>query len=507
MKKLFLLSLIGIFTIGCTTQQPTVSHDDTITMKIVQINDVYEIDAINAGKNGGLARVAYIRDSIKSQYPNTYYFLAGDFLNPSLLGTVKVDGERLQGKQMVEVLNASDLDLVTFGNHEFDIKEKDLQKRLNESNFNWTTANALHVTANGKHPFRIENETRSTSASDYEIFTATNTAGKEVKFGVFGVVLPSNPKDYVFYGDIYDESERAYYEASKVSDFVIGLTHVAIEEDKEIAKRIPNLPLIMGGHEHNNMLHKVGKTIIAKADANAVSLYLHTLTYNTKTKNLNLDSELVMVTDKHKSSPKVQKVVDKWNKILDDNLSTLVDNPNEVIYKATIPLDGTDTASRSEQTNLGVMIARSMTYVFNDVPEAAILNGGGIRIDDRLEGDVTSKDIFRVLPFGGSVFRVDMTGELLEEVLNYGVKASGTGAYLQRYNLTQNSNGNWLIGTQPIDSKKTYTIAMNDFLLLGLDIPFLTEDNKGIKKVEKPKEGETAYDIRSTIINYIKKGK
>lgn len=506
MKKILIISLLGVFTLGCKTQQATVSESDTITMKIVQINDVYEIDAINAGKNGGLARVAYIRDSIKNDYPNTYYFLAGDFLNPSLLGTIKVDGERLEGKQMVEVLNASDLDLVTFGNHEFDLKEKDLLKRLNESNFKWTTANALHVTESGKHPFRMENENRSDSASDYEIYTATNSSGNSIKFGVFSVVLPSNPKDYVFYGDIYDEAERAYYDASKVSDFVIGLTHVAIEEDKEIAKRIPNLPLIMGGHEHNNMLHKVGKTVIAKADANAVSLYVHTLKYNTKTKNLNVDSELVMVTDKQKSSPKVQKVVDKWNKVLDDNLSTLVQNPNEVIYNAVVPLDGTDTASRSEQTNLGVMIAQSMVYVYDDKPQAAILNGGGIRIDDHLEGDVTSKDIFRVLPFGGSVFKVDMTGELLEKVLDYGENAVGTGAYLQRYNLVKNANGKWLIGNQPIDKNKVYNIAMNDFLMMGLDVPFLNADNPGVKKIEKPNEGEIAHDIRSTIINYIKNG-
>ena len=506
MKKILFISLLGVFAIGCKTQQTTVSESDTITMKIVQINDVYEIDAINAGKNGGLARVAYIRDSIKNYIPNTYYFLEGDFLIPSLLGTIKVDGERLQGKQMVEVLNASNLDLVTFGNHEFDLKEQDLQKRLNESNFKWTTANALHVTANGNHPFRMENETRSDSASDYEVFTATNFAGKTVKFGVFSVVLPSNPQDYVFYGDIYDESERAYYEASKVSDFVVGLTHVSIEQDREIAKRIPNLPLIMGGHEHNNMLERVGKTVIAKADANVVSLYVHTLVYNTKTKNMSLDSELVLITDKDKSSPKVQDIVNKWNKVLDENLSTIVANPNEVIYKADIPLDGTDTASRSEQTNLGVMISRSMSYVFDDAPDAAFTNGGGIRIDDRLEGEVTSKDIFRVLPFGGSVFRVDMTGELLEKVLDYGENAVGTGAYLQRYNLAQNANGKWLIGNQPIDKNKVYNIAMNDFLMMGLDVPFLNADNPGVKKIEKPNEGEIAHDIRSTIINYIKNG-
>jgi outer membrane protein OmpA-like peptidoglycan-associated protein len=42
----------------------------------------------------------------------------------SLERTIKVKGERISGKQMVEVMNAMEFDLVTFGNHEFDLKEE-----------------------------------------------------------------------------------------------------------------------------------------------------------------------------------------------------------------------------------------------------------------------------------------------------------------------------------------------------------------------------------------------
>lgn len=506
MKRLFLLLLISVFVFSCQSQKLSTSSIDsnTITFKIVQINDVYEIDAINAGKSGGLARVAYIRDSIKRENPNTFYFLAGDFLNPSLLGTIRVDGERLQGKQMVEVLNASELDLVTFGNHEFDLKEEDVIKRLNESEFKWTSANTWHKKSDGIHPFEIVKGNSITQVSDYEIFTVKNQTGKELKFGVFGVTIPSNPKDYVVYGDMYDESVRAYHEVSKETDFVLGLTHVSLEQDREIAKRIPDLPLIMGGHEHHNMLEQEGETIIAKADANVVSLFVHTFNYVVDTKELTFDSELMMVTDAHQSSPKVQAIVDHWNKILDDNLKTIIDNPNEVVFTAIEPLDGTDASVRSIQTNLGEMITRAMSYVYNDEVDAAITNGGGIRIDDMLEGELTSKDIFRIMPFGGSIYRVDMTGELLIQVLDFGVNASGTGAYLQRYNLSKSNSGKWLIGGELIDEKKVYNIGLNDFLMLGLDIPFLTPENEGVKSVHTPKEEQLPYDLRRAIIHFMK---
>ncbi|QAA81143.1 bifunctional metallophosphatase/5'-nucleotidase [Aequorivita sp. H23M31] len=507
MKKLLLIAITGFFIGSCGVKKPapqqTITGKESITLKFVQINDVYEIAPLNGGEYGGLERVGYIRDSIKQKFPNTYLFLAGDFLNPSLLGTLKVDGERLNGKQMVDVLNALDLDLVTFGNHEFDLKEKDLQKRLNESNFKWTSANVRHVTKSGTIPFEVDKNGKLTPVSDYESFTAIGPNNEKLKFGVFGVTLPSNPQDYVYYGDIYDDAKRAYNLAGENNEFVVGLTHVALEEDMDIAKRIPSLRLIMGGHEHNNMLEKQGSTIIAKADANAKSLYVHTLIYNPKNKNLTLNSELVMVTDKTPSSPKVARVVEKWTALMDSKLKEFIDNPDEVIYQASVPLDGTDDASRSKQTNLGEIIARSLAYAYGDRAQAGVVNGGSIRIDDKLSGDITSTDIFRILPFGGSSLLVDIKGDLLKKVLDYGMGQSGTGAYLQRYNISKDAAGAWQIGSDAIVDQKTYSIAFSDFLLKGLDIPFLTPDNPGIVKVQYAKEGENAADIRKAIISYL----
>lgn len=506
MKKLSALLGVLILT-ACAT--PKVSQTDgaadgKVEIKIVQINDVYEIDPLNDGAYGGLARVAHVRDSIKKQNPNTFVFLAGDFLNPSLLGTVKVEGERLQGKQMVDVLNAVDIDLVTFGNHEFDLKEADLQKRLNESRFAWTSANTRHVTSDGLQPFYSHRDGTEIPVSDYEIYEIVDADGDRVKFGVVGVTIDSNPKDYVAYADVYSEMTRAYNEAQKEADFVLGLTHVALNQDQEIARRIPELPLIMGGHEHYNMIVKEGKTIITKADANAKTVYVHTLLYDLKSKNLIVDSELVPINADTPSDSEVETLVNGWVEVLDANLKEIIENPDEVIFNAEIPWDGTDEASRSIQTNVGDVITRAMTFVYPET-QAAIVNGGSIRVDDKLSGVITSKDIFRILLFGGEVLKVELKGKLLIDVLDYGVKASGTGAYLQRYNLDKNPEGNWMLNQAVIQSEEIYAVAMSDFLLLGLDIPFLTADHEDIISVYRPTKDETAKDIRKAIIQYLKK--
>ncbi|MGK0379516.1 MAG: 2',3'-cyclic-nucleotide 2'-phosphodiesterase (5'-nucleotidase family), partial [Patiriisocius sp.] len=120
-----------------------VKDKDTVVIKLIQVNDVYEIAPLKGGKVGGMARVGHISDSIKKAFPNSYLVMGGDFLNPSLLGTLKIDGKRIKGKQMIEVMNAMDFDIATFGNHEFDLNLNELQDRLNESEFQWTSANVF----------------------------------------------------------------------------------------------------------------------------------------------------------------------------------------------------------------------------------------------------------------------------------------------------------------------------------------------------------------------------
>ena len=92
----------------------------------------------------------------------------------------------------------------------------------------------------------------------------------------------------------------------------------------------------------------------------------------------------------------------------------------------------------------------------------------------------------------------------MKEVLDYGKSKRGTGAYLQRYNITEGAQGEWMIADKSIDVNKTYKVAFSDFLLKGYDIPFLTPENKGVLNVYTPTEEDHANDIRKAIILYLK---
>jgi 5'-nucleotidase len=123
------------------------------------VNDVYEIAPIAGGKEGGMARVATLKKQYQKQNPNTFLVMAGDFVSPSVYNSLQYEGKRIRGKQMIDAMNAAGMDLVVFGNHEFDINENELQERINESGFQWVASNTFHKRKDGVHPFGKNNNT------------------------------------------------------------------------------------------------------------------------------------------------------------------------------------------------------------------------------------------------------------------------------------------------------------------------------------------------------------
>ncbi|MFY0604614.1 MAG: bifunctional metallophosphatase/5'-nucleotidase [Flavobacteriaceae bacterium] len=483
------------------------SNDDKIEFTFLQLNDVYEIAPIQGGAFGGMARVEAIHQQLLKQNKNTFLMMAGDFLNPSLLGTVKYNGDRIRGKQMIEVMNAMNFELAAFGNHEFDLSQKDLQKRLNESTFNWISGNTqLHLDGKNSSFYKVEKGNKI-PVSKIHTIAIKDADGTHIKIGFISVCIPSNPKSYVTYSDVYDEAVASYELLKDSVDVVFGLTHVKINQDKKIAKLLPNIPLIMGGHEHTNMKHQVGNTMITKADANAKTAYIHKISYDKKTKKATIVSELKEINETLKPSSRIDTIVNKWQKVLNTQLKLIIKNPNQIIYNAKEPLDGRDTPIRSEQTNLGNIIVEAMSFVYDNKVDCALVNGGSIRIDDVLEGEIISTDIFRVLPYGGAILKVQMKGRLLKKVIGFGKKASGTGAYLQRSNNIQVNGGKILLNGRKIISTKTYTIALSDYLMKGFDIPFLNEKNPEVLSVYKPKKDELGFDIRKGVIEYMLQAK
>ncbi len=459
-----LFAAIAALTTGCASTQGRPKGPESgpgpksvVEVTLLQINDVYEIGPVEGGKSGGLARVATIRKRLLAENPNTFTVLAGDFLSPSALGTAKVDGQALAGQQMVAVLNALGLDLVTFGNHEFDLKEDQLLARLKESRFGWTSANVTRASG-GAFP----------GVSTHAVLTGKE--GKnQVRIGVVSVTLNSNPQPFVSYADPIDSFRKELQALSGQADVVMGLTHLDFPEDQTLAESIPEVDFILGGHEHENARAYRGSdfTPILKADANARTVYVHRLAYDTARKSLAVDSRLVIVDDSIPEDPEVAKVVTDWENKGFAAFRQQGFDPEEQVAVTTIALDGREASVRNRATGLTDLLARAFQAEAQG-SELAVYNGGSIRIDDVLPpGPVTQYDVLRILPFGGKVLTADIKGSLLSRTLEQGLVNRGKGGFLQTSNVSQDGNGSWKVGGQPLDPNRTYRIAINDYLAAG----------------------------------------
>lgn len=457
------LLLAFLLLSACHTQRVAAPPDTTVELTILQLNDVYEIAPLEGGKAGGLARVASLLRTLEMDNPNTIAILAGDFLSPTFMSSLKMDdGERIAGLQMVETLNALGLDYVTFGNHEFDLSSGALlEKRMAQSDFRYVCANTFHKTPEGVRPFRQG----SADVPGYVLHPVVKD-GKTYHFAIMGVCLPFNKADYVEYTDVTTTFREQVAQARQSADVVLAMTHLNIDEDTLLAKAVPGVPLFMGGHDHTNMRFRIGGTTITKADANAKTVYVHRVRYNPTKGTTDVTSELFAIDDKSTEDAATAAVVAQWQGKLNGLVGKMGYNPAQVLLQLDEPLMGTETLVRSTQTNYGQLANRAYEHALPGA-DVYVFNSGSLRIDDNVSGVLTTYDLLRSFPYGGPIVEMDMTGAQLQLLLNTGTTTNhGEGGYLQRL-YADNPQGAWLIGGSPLRTDATYNVVLPQFVAAG----------------------------------------
>ena len=442
--------------------------DSRVHLTVLQINDVYEITPVGGGAAGGIARVAGLLAELKEENPNTISVIAGDYLSPSAIGTARVDGERLAGRQMVAALNAMGLDVAALGNHEFDVDEETFRARMSESEFAVISGN---VRATGAAFPNVDEHALLTVGPD------------RIRVGVVSAVLPSNPKPYVAYTDPLPALAEDAAEIGAQAEIVIGLTHLALEDDVRAAATIEELDIVMGGHEHDNLRAYRGPrmTPITKADANARTAYVHDIALDRATGEVDITSRLVPIDRSTPEDPAVAAEIDRWVQMAFDGFRAGGFEPDRVVVTLPEALDGRESTIRTRPTLLGTLIAEGFRRAAG--AEAAVFNGGSVRIDDVIRpGAFSEYDAIRALPFGGEVLAVEMSGALLAQLLTQGDANAGTGGYLHVAGIATDGDVP-MVGGAPIDPARTYTVATNDFLVSGRETNldwFSVEGNDGI---------------------------
>jgi 2',3'-cyclic-nucleotide 2'-phosphodiesterase (5'-nucleotidase family) len=209
------------------------SSNEAIWLRILQINDVYE-----------LVNFPYFKTLVQEMQEGpdkTLVVLAGDFLGPSLLSSL--DG----GRGMVDTMNACGVTHVCFGNHETDVSMTDLAQRVLQSEFVWVNTNMREL-----------DETIDVDTVPHDIVKITHGSFQK-KIAILGLLTedPSLYRPGSFGGakiePVLDATEQYLTQLLPLEpDLIIPLTHQRMPEDREFCNKFTgnSFPIVIGGHDH-----------------------------------------------------------------------------------------------------------------------------------------------------------------------------------------------------------------------------------------------------------------
>jgi 5'-nucleotidase / UDP-sugar diphosphatase len=443
----------------------------------------------------------------RAEKPDTLLLHAGDVFSGTLYFS------EFQGQADLAFLNKLKVDYLTLGNHEFDLGassegHKALVDFIQGANFPIVSSN---VDFSGDAKFTgLFTDLVSSDPENGKIYSGIIKEINGEKIGIFGLTT-AETKDIsspgaVKFENYIDEAKKAVkaFEDKGVNK-IIALTHIGyddnalIDNDLELAKNVPGIDIIVGGHSHTQLNEPVfvnTNTVGEKSDG---TLILQAYQYGDflGTLDVEFDKEGIVVG----YNGKLLKIADYADdaeglKLLAPYKEKIDVTSNDKIgVKLTEDLINPRSSEtslysvRANETALGNIITDGMLqkarqYTTKTVV-MALQNGGGIRSEIKA-GDVTTGQVISVLPFGNTLALMDVTGAELKAAFEHSVKEapkeSGGFLHVSGAKLQFDSSkpaGSRVISIQyydiatnsyvDIDPAKTYTVATNAFTAKGGD--------------------------------------
>ena len=472
MKKIVLL-LAGFtaLLVACAAPLQTVPTG----VSFVHLNDTYRVGAVEDGAAGGFSRVVTLVRQLQAEGRDVRILHGGDFLYPSL------ESRLWSGQQIVDAFNFMD-DLAPLyavaGNHEFDPRSSDsLVAAVRASRFDWLGDN---------YTFRTQYDDVDGALQRAFTFEA---GGRTI--GVFALTLNvadgGNERNYLEYNGDYKGIARAVITAleRRGVDMIIGVTHLHMWQDVDLARlkaEHPKLTFIVGGHEHEPEYSPGSSTsaTVMKGASNARVVWQIDVDFDA-TGNARIDEKKIVLDESVDFDPEYEVLAKKWRDRLLETFPFL----EARIGTAALRLDSREVTVRNEESNWGNFIADQMRGAFGTpAADLAFVNGGTLRIDDFIEGDILFEDIDRTFGFSSYLRRTTMTGAEFRRVMEAGYRGSGPskGYFPQvsgfRVCIDRSRNeGDRIVslqvpaesGWQEIEADKTYSVVVPDFLYRGGD--------------------------------------
>ena len=494
--------LIAVCLIATVAACDAPAEAPSTGLTFIHLNDTYRVGAVEDGDAGGFGRVVTLIREAQAEGRDVRILHGGDFLYPSL------ESQLWHGEQMVDAFNFMDAIApmyVVAGNHEFDPRTPEhLIKRVQESEFDWIGGNYQFETG--------------VSDVDDALHPTLMFESNGRTVGIFGSLLHArdggNERDYVPTAPDYLSHAKRDIAALEDAgaDLIIGLTHLHMWTDLEIAEfraSHPRLMFIAGGHEHEPEFSALTDTraAVVKGASNARKIWRIDVDFDAAGVP-SINTQMIDVDTSIPSDRHYDELETKWRTALLEKFPFLTARVGE----AAVPLDAREVTIRNQESNWGNFVVDQMRGAFGE-PEAelAFINSGTLRIDDFIAGDITFEDIGRTFGFSSFLRHLSLTGEEFVEVLEAGYRGSGPSkGYFPQVSGFRvcvdhaRPEGDRIVSLQlpgkdgwsEIDPQREYGVVVPDFVYRGGDGYQLPQD----RPVSRP-ASELVYLVLDAVIS------
>jgi 5'-nucleotidase len=400
----------------------TIIHTNDLHSHLLGFSPNIDYTPLRTGDDqtvGGWARIAAVIKSEKAKRTNPTLVLdAGDFLMGSLFHMVARE-EALELGLMKEM----GYDVVTLGNHEFDLTPHGLARILNSAHQKGGIPEIVFSNPIF-HPDSTEDDTLEESFRKRIVKPYIIIENQGIRIGIFGIfgkdaaeVSPfARPMKFRDPIETSREMVKTLREKEK-TDLVICLSHgglrenKSLSEDDRLAKEVPGIDLIVGGHSHTKLKNPltVNQTVIVQAGGHGEYVGVLDLAYENGKMKLK-EYKLVQIDDTIKGDEKVQQRIESYIGLINERVL----NKENLNFHKVLAKTDFDMRFVDDESNLGNLIADSIRWEINRIDYdrndpvtkvvVAIESNGVIR-DDLLRGKtgkVAVCDLFRTVPLGFS---------------------------------------------------------------------------------------------------------
>lgn len=344
------------------------------------------------GEIGGISRLVTVAKRIRAERgaDNVILVAGGDTFSDDLLGNLT------KGEAMIRLMNAAGYQFMALGNHDFDYGRQRTVELQALADFPMRGANVL------------DEEGKPFLGDPARIFEIAGIRIAVLGLGYHNTGDTGNKKNFdgLRFVSGIDVARERVPDLRKRADAVVVVSHQGSSVDRELARRVAGIDVIIGAHSHDLIVppEKIGSTWIVQAMSDDAALGDLVMRFDKKRRLKDVTGRAHMLwSDDVAADPEIEALIGQMRAPHRAQLE-------EVIATATDRI-GRQYRSESPFDALAGNMLRAHTGA-----DIALLPGVGYGVSIN-PGSVTREMLYTLLPHPSKLVTMELTGAQLLETL------------------------------------------------------------------------------------------